>query len=69
MLAFGTTFYSAYIVMAIGVGRTRRTQFNWIITGIAAIVNFALCLALIPPYGMVGAAIATLAAYIALFLA
>jgi O-antigen/teichoic acid export membrane protein len=68
MLAFGTTFYSAYIVMAIGVGRTRKTQFNWIITGIAALVNFALCLALIPTYGMVGAAIATLAAYVALFL-
>jgi O-antigen/teichoic acid export membrane protein len=69
MLAFGTAFYAAYIVMAIGVGRTRRTQFNWVITGIAAIVNFALCLALIPSYGMVGAGIATLAAYIALFLA
>jgi O-antigen/teichoic acid export membrane protein len=68
LLAFGTTFYSAYIVMAIGVGRTRKTQFNWIITGIAAIVNFALCLALIPAFGMVGAAIATLAAYVALFL-
>ncbi len=69
MLAFGTAFYAAYIVMAIGVGRTRRTQFNWVITGIAALVNFALCLALIPSYGMVGAGIATLAAYIALFLA
>jgi O-antigen/teichoic acid export membrane protein len=67
MLAFGTAFYSAYIVMAIGVGRTRKTQFNWIITGIAAIVNFALCLALIPTFGMVGAAFATLVAYIVLF--
>jgi O-antigen/teichoic acid export membrane protein len=69
MLAFGTTAYSAYIVMAIGVGRTRKTQFNWVITGLAAAVNFALCLALIPSYGMVGAAIATLAAYVVLFLA
>jgi len=69
MLAFGTAFYAAYIVMAIGVGRARRTQFNWVITGIAAAVNFALCLVLIPSYGMVGAGIATLAAYIALFLA
>jgi O-antigen/teichoic acid export membrane protein len=69
LLAFGTTAYSAYIVMAIGVGRTRKTQFNWIITGLAAAVNFALCLALIPEYGMVGAAIATLAAYVVLFLA
>jgi O-antigen/teichoic acid export membrane protein len=69
LLAFGTTAYSAYIVMAIGVGRTRKTQFNWVITGLAAAVNFALCLALIPSYGMVGAAIATLAAYVVLFLA
>jgi O-antigen/teichoic acid export membrane protein len=69
LLAFGTTAYSAYIVMAIGVGRTRKTQFNWVITGLAAAVNFALCLVLIPSYGMVGAAIATLAAYVVLFLA
>jgi O-antigen/teichoic acid export membrane protein len=69
LLAFGTAFYAAYIVMAIGVGRARRTQFNWVITGVAAIVNFALCLALIPSYGMIGAGIATLAAYVALFLA
>ncbi|MGZ8717363.1 MAG: lipopolysaccharide biosynthesis protein [Gaiellaceae bacterium] len=67
LLAFGTAFYAAYIVMAIGVGRSRRTQFNWVITGIAAAVNVALCLALIPSYGMIGAGIATLAAYIALF--
>jgi O-antigen/teichoic acid export membrane protein len=68
LLAFGTTAYAAYIVMAIGVGRARRTQFNWVITGMAAIVNLALNVALIPPFGMVGAAIATLASYVVLFL-
>ena len=52
-----------YIVIAIGVGRARRTQFNWVVTGAAAAVNVALNLALIPPYGMMGAAIATVAAY------
>jgi O-antigen/teichoic acid export membrane protein/glycosyltransferase involved in cell wall biosynthesis len=62
-LAFSTVAYAAYIVIAIGVGRTRRTQFNWVVTGIAALVNFALNLALIPAYGMMGAAIATVAAY------
>ena len=35
-LAFGGMAYAAYIVMAIGVGRTKRTQFNWVITGVAA---------------------------------
>ena len=48
-----------YTVLAIGIGRARRTQFNWIVSGIAAVVNIALNFALIPPYGMMGAAVAT----------
>ncbi len=67
-LAFGGMAYAAYIVMAIGVGRTKRTQFNWVITGFAAAVNIALNLILIPPYGIMGAAIATVAAYVVMFL-
>ena len=66
-LAFGGMIYAAYIVMAIGVGRTKRTQFNWVITGVAAAVNVALNLILIPPYGMMGAAVATVAAYAVMF--
>jgi O-antigen/teichoic acid export membrane protein len=62
-LAFSTVAYAAYIVVAIGVGRARRTQFNWVVTGAAAAINVALNLALIPRYGMMGAAIATVAAY------
>ena len=68
-LAFGGMAYAAYIVMAIGVGRAKRTQFNWLITGLAAVVNVALNLLLIPPYGMMGAAVATVAAYGVMFLA
>jgi O-antigen/teichoic acid export membrane protein len=68
-LAFGGMAYAAYIVMAIGVGRAKRTQFNWVITGVAALVNVALNLLLIPPYGMRGAAWATVAAYGVMFLA
>ena len=30
LLAFGVVAYAAYIVMAIGVGRAKRTQFNWV---------------------------------------
>ena len=37
------------------------------ITGVAAAVNVALNLTLIPPYGMMGAAIATVAAYTVMF--
>ena len=31
--------YAAYIVVAIGVGRARRTQFNWVVTGAAAVAE------------------------------
>ena len=67
-LAFGGMVYAAYVVMAIGVGRAKRTQFNWVITGVAAVVNVLLNLLLIPPYGMIGAAVATVAAYVTMFL-
>ena len=68
LLAFGGVAYAAYTVLAIGSGRARRTQLNWIISGAAAALNIGLNVALIPPYGMVGAAISTVAAYLALFL-
>ena len=66
-LAFSTVAFAGYMVVAIGVGRSRRTQFNWVVTGAAAIVNIVLNLILIPPYGMMGAAIATIAAYTTMF--
>ena len=67
-LAFGGMAYAAYIVMAVGVGRAKRTQFNWVITGFAAVVNVVLNLILIPPYGIMGAAVATVASYVVMFL-
>src|SRR6478609_10819183 len=67
VLAFGATAYAGYTVLSIGIGRARQTQFNWIISGLAAALNIALNFALIPPYGMMGAAISTAAAYVALF--
>ena len=66
-LAFAVVAFAGYIVVAIGVGRARRTQFNWVVTGAAASVNVALNLILIPPYGMMGAAVATIAAYATMF--
>ena len=66
-LAFAAVAFAGYIVMAIGVGRARRTQFNWVVTGVAAALNVALNLILIPRYGMLGAAIATVAAYALMF--
>jgi O-antigen/teichoic acid export membrane protein len=62
--AFAAAAFGAYIVVAIGVGRAKRTQFNWVITGIAAAADVALNLLLVPRYGMMGAATATVVAYV-----
>ena len=67
LLVFAGTAFIAFNVMSIGIGRAKQTQFNWVVTGIAAAVNVGLCFALIPPYGMIGAAIATLVAYVVMF--
>ena len=66
-LAFAAAAFGAYIVVVIGIGRARKTRSNWVITGAACVLNVALNLLLIPPYGMVGAAIATIGAYATLF--
>jgi O-antigen/teichoic acid export membrane protein len=67
LLAFATTAFAGYVVVVIGVGRVRQTQFNWIVTGVGAIVSVGLCAALIPSYGQMGAAVATVAAYCVMF--
>jgi len=68
LLAFAGAAYAGYTVLAIGSGRARRTQLNWVVTGVGAAANIAFNFLLIPPYGMVGAAISTLIAYVVLFL-
>ena len=67
LLAFAGAVYVGYTVLAIGSGRARRTQLNWVVTGAGAAVNIGLNFWLIPAYGMVGAAISTVAAYVVLF--
>jgi O-antigen/teichoic acid export membrane protein len=54
-------------VLAIGSGRARKTQLNWVVSGVGAAVNIGLNFWLIPRWGMVGASIATLAGYVVLF--
>ncbi len=66
-LAFGVAAFGAYVVVQIGTGRSRQTRSNWVVTGAAAALNVALNFALIPPYGRMGAAIATVSAYTLLF--
>lgn len=67
-LAYSSVFYAGFIVVTIATGRARRTQFNWIAAAAAAILNFSLNVWLVPAYGMLGAAYATLAAYVLLML-
>jgi O-antigen/teichoic acid export membrane protein len=68
LLAFGAAAFGGYMVISIGVGRARRTQFNWVITGAAAALDVILNLILIPSYGMMGAAVSAVAAYSTMFL-
>jgi O-antigen/teichoic acid export membrane protein len=55
-------------VLAIGSGRARRTQFNWVVTGMGAAASVGLNFWLIPRWGMVGAAISMVISYVILFL-
>ncbi len=68
LLAFGSVAYAGYIVMAIGVGRAKRTKFNWVITGAAAALSVVLNLLLVPRYELIGSGIAAASAYTAMFL-
>jgi O-antigen/teichoic acid export membrane protein len=65
-LAYSSVFYAGFIVVTIATGRARQTKFNWIAGGAGAVLNFGLNVWLIPAYGMLGAAYATLAAYVLL---
>ena len=68
LLAFGAVAYAGYIVIAIGVGRAKRTKFNWVITGAAALLSVVLNLLLVPRYELIGSGIAAASAYTAMFL-
>ena len=64
LTALGLAFYGAYYVVGVAVGRAKRTQLNWVVTGVAAITNVVLCIALIPEYGAKGAGAASAVAYL-----
>jgi O-antigen/teichoic acid export membrane protein len=67
LLAFAGAVYAGYVVLAIGSGRARKTQWNWAVTGAGAAVNVGLNFWLVPRFGMVGAAVSTAVAYVVLF--
>ncbi|HEX9351495.1 MAG TPA: oligosaccharide flippase family protein [Gaiellaceae bacterium] len=66
-LAFSAVIFGAYIVVVTSIGRAGRRGSNWIVTGAAALLNVVLNIVLIPPYGMMGAAVSTVVAYAAMF--
>jgi O-antigen/teichoic acid export membrane protein len=66
-LAFSVAAFGGYTVAVISVGRVRATRLNWTVTGVAALLNVALNLVLIPPFGRMGAAFATVAAFTLMF--
>ena len=68
LLVFAFALYAGYTVLAIGSGRARRTQFNWVVTGVGAGTSIALNFWLIPRWGMVGAAISMVISYVVLFI-
>src|SRR5688572_1721104 len=64
LLTAAMTLYALYLVLVVVLGRTGRTEFNFPATAAATAVNIVLNLVLVPPYGIVGAAIALVASYL-----
>jgi O-antigen/teichoic acid export membrane protein len=62
-LCLGTIAFGISSVVGSGISFARRTHWLPLIAGAAAVVNVGLNLVLIPPYGMVGAAVAAAVAY------
>ncbi len=61
--AVGVFFYGVYLLTSIGLNITSRTTYYPVSTAIGAASNIGLCVALIPRYGIIGAAWANAAAY------
>ena len=68
IIALSNVFFGVYYMFMVGANIKRKTWLTAVFTTIAAVVNVALNLFLIPAYGAMGAAVATLLAYIVLAL-
>ena len=68
IVAESIVFYGLYIVFMTGASIQRKTWMPAVFAGLAAFVNVALNLVLIPHYGSIGAAASTLIAYMVLAL-
>jgi O-antigen/teichoic acid export membrane protein len=66
IILFGYLFNGLYVIFTAGIFIKERSIYVPFITGLGAVVNIGVNFALIPSMGMMGAAIATLAAYLAM---
>lgn len=64
VITLSTLCYGLYNFLTLGIGIRRKTWFAVIFTGSSALLNVALNLVLIPQAGSMGAALATLFAYV-----
>jgi O-antigen/teichoic acid export membrane protein len=64
LISAAVTLYALYLVQVVILGRTGRTEFNLPAAVGALVVNIALNLLLVPPLGIVGAALALVASYL-----
>jgi O-antigen/teichoic acid export membrane protein len=65
LLTLGTVAYGAYLIVNIGLLISKKTVLTSVAMSIGAVLNIILNFLLIPRFGIMGAAAATLAAYIA----
>lgn len=63
LIVLSYLLYGLYVNLIVGAYLQSRTRVLPLVVGGAAVVNVVLNFALIPPYGMMGAAVATLVAY------
>jgi O-antigen/teichoic acid export membrane protein len=64
LITTAVTLYALYMVMVVILGRTRRTGFNFPAAIAALVTNVILNLLLVPPLGIVGAALALVVSYL-----
>jgi O-antigen/teichoic acid export membrane protein len=64
LILFSYMLYGIYVNLTIGVYIKNKSKYMIIFTGLAAIVNIGSNFYLMPEYGMMGAAVATLLAYL-----
>lgn len=64
LLALGAALYGVYLALLVVLGRTGRTEYNLPATAVATVANVGLNLLLVPPYGLVGAAVALVISYV-----